>query len=400
MPRQLLLLLILWIAPPAIAANADTTQARPEYSITPKPEAFYSGSRGVGAGVKISIDHLAFAGSNLQLDLTTMTRHGEYHVFAYSSDPFESQFYVGLGGSYVGTRARRFYGFGPASRKSDGVPMHMRRISGEARIGVRPFEDFPLTLQPSSRIFYTRTQALDDTEDLIPNLDPTSSENFLRALTAPSTGIDFGVDLILDFMEDPVYSHQGILIQAGFRHHEGLDDDPFHFRSATILLHAVRPVGLWRTVIEGRIVGRVARPVGDRSIPFFALPTLDSDLMGAYSRFRFAGNDMLLASAGLRFPVLDLFDWVGGEAFIAVHLGNTYDDLFSQFSPSVSFDRDIPKDLDRFPLRPALTLGGHLITLDNHRPVLSGQIGISPEGFELASLTFQVDLRTRRPFVR
>ena len=62
----------------------------------------------------------------------------------------------------------------------------------------------------------------------------------------------------------------------------------------------------------------------------------------------------------------------------------------------------LPSDFEtpRFPLRPAFAIGGHIITLDNHRPVLSGQIGFSPEGFQLASLTFQVDLRTRRPFVR
>lgn len=401
MLRFLSLFLILWIATPASAAiTVDTTRVRPQFGITPKLEAFYSPSRGVGLGAKITVDHLGFEGSNLQLDLTTMTRHGEYHMFAYSSDPFESRFYVGIGGSYVGTRARRFYGLGPASRKADGVPMHLRQINGEARIGIQPFEDFPLTVQPSSRIFYTLTQRVDDTEELIHNLDPASSENFRRALAAPSTGIDFGVDLILDFMEDPVYSHQGILVQAGFRHYEGLDDDPFRFRSATMLVHGAWPVGLWRTVLEGRLIGRVARPVGDRPIPFFALPTLDSDLMAAYTRFRFTGNDMLLASASLRFPVLDIFNWISGEGFIAFHVGNTYDDLFSQFSPSVSFERDIPRDTDRFLLRPALAIGGHIITLDNHRPVLSGQIGFSPEGFELASLTFQVDLRARRPFVR
>lgn len=400
MPRFLSLFLILWTIPSATAFVADTTEVAPRISITPKPEAFYSPARGIGVGAKITVDHLGFEGSNLQLDITTMTRHGEYHAFAYSSDPFESQFYVGIGGSYVGTQARRFYGLGPASRKEDSVPMFMRRASGELRIGVRPFEDFPLTVQPSSRILYTLTELADDTEGLLQQLDRPSAENFRRALTAPSTGIDFGVDLILDFMEDPVYSHKGILVQAGLRHYEGFDDDPARFRSATMLVHGAWPVGLWRTVVEGRVIGRVARPVGDRPIPFYALPTLDADLMGAYSRFRFAGNDLFLASASLRFPLFDVFDWVGAEVFTAVHLGNVYDNLFSQFSPSITFDKNIPQNLDRFPLRPAFAIGGHIITLSNHRPVLSGQIGFSPEGFQLASLTFQVDLRTRRPFVR
>jgi hypothetical protein len=47
-----------------------------------------------------------------------------------------------------------------------------------------------------------------------------------------------------------------------------------------------------------------------------------------------------------------------------------------------------------------MTSGGTIVDRRHGRPVIGGQIGLSREGFELATLNFVVDLRTREPRVR
>lgn len=383
----------------AAAAPADTARASVQVSVLPKPEAFYSPSRGLGAGVDVTLRRNA---QTLHASAATMTRYGEYSAFLFSADPLEAALHGGAGIRYVGTRAYSFYGLGPRSQRDDRIRFTARRIELEARAGWRPFAPTPLTVQPSVRLLHDRMRAFEEIEDgALARLDEASQASILRAIEGPSTGVVASLALVADLLDDPHHPRSGGLFQVSGSRYFGIDADPFGYVQTSAIAHGVLPIVGDRTVLEARAISVVTRPVGpERPIPFFALPTLDGELVGGFTRYRLVGRDLLALSAGVRFPVLDLFGWIGAEGFVAVHLANAYDDVFSQFEPRVSFASQLGRDGDRAPLRPALTLGGHLVDLGKGRPVVSGQVGFSPEGFELAGLDFVVDLRTRRPPVR
>jgi hypothetical protein len=383
------------------AAPSDTTRADVSVSVWPKPEAFYSPARGFGAGVDVTIRNLGWDASTLRLSATTMTRHGEYSAFLFTDDPFEAPLFGGLGLRYVGTRAYRFFGVGPRSQREDAIGFGARRMEAEARLGWTPLPGLPLMLQPAVRLLHTHMRWFEEVEEgALDRLGPASAASVLRAIGEPSTGASVELAAIVDLFDEPRYPTRGALFQLAGRRYRGLDRDPFNFHQVSFIANAAFPVVGQRTVVETRALMTVTRPIdSERPIPFFALPTLEADVLGGYPNYRMVGRDLLALSAGLRFPVLEIFGFAS-EGFIAVHVANAYDDLFAQFEPRISFDGDLSRTGVKAPLRPALSLGGHIVDLGEGRPIISGQIGFSPEGFQLADLRFVIDLRTRRPPVR
>jgi hypothetical protein len=399
--RTVSFLLILLTAGAPHAAPGDTTRAEVKVSVWPKPEAFYSPARGFGAGVDVTIRNLGWDASNLRLSATTMTRHGEYSAFLFTGDPFEAPLVGGLGLRYVGTRAYRFFGLGPRSQRGDAIGFGARRVEAEARLGWTPLARLPLAIQPAARLLHAHMRWFEEIEDgALERLQPASAADVLRAVGQPSTGISVELAAIVDLFDQPRYPSRGALFQLAGRRYVGLDADPFNHYQVSAISNAAFPVVGERTVVEARGLLAVTRAIDSaRPIPFFALPTLETDVLGGYPSYRMVGRDLLALSAGLRFPVLELFGFAS-EAFVAVHAANAYDDVFAQFQPRVSFESDLPRTGEKAPLRPSLTVGGHIVDRGAGHPVISGQIGFSPEGFQLADLTFVIDLRTRRPPMR
>lgn len=401
-----LAILLLLAAPAGTAAAGlappDTTRQPVSVGVAPKIDSFYSASRGIGAGAEVTIQHLGWDHSVLTLEATVMSRHGEYHAFFFSHEPRTARAYAGGGLSYTGTRGLTFYGLGPRSHADDGVRLTARTVAVEARAGWYPLAAHRLALQPTVRLLHTNVRDGEEaTEGALSRLDAASLASLDRALASPATGLEVGAALVYDVIDEPRYPRRGALLQAGVRRYVGLDDDPFGYVASALIAHVAVPVRGERTVFQARAIAHVMRPAGGgQPLPFFALQTVDTDLTGGFSRFRMVGRDVVSLSAGLRFPVLDLFNWVGAEGFMAVHAANAYDDVFTQLEQRLSLAKHLDRDGDRAPLRLALTLGGHLVDLGEGRPVLSGQIGLSPEGFQLAGLAFTVDLRQRRPYVR
>jgi hypothetical protein len=160
------------------------------------------------------------------------------------------------------------------------------------------------------------------------------------------------------------------------------------------------PMPWYRHVLGFRLAGFGTRADGGRTVPFYHLPVIDDRLVAGYGGYRLTGRDGLLASVEYRFPLFALLDIVGVDAAVHLHLGNTYDDLFRQFSPRVDFRRRVEVRGGRVPLRPALGIGGRLVALPSERVYLDGMLGITPEGFGLAGLTFVHDIRTYRRAIR
>jgi hypothetical protein len=401
--RPLALFFVVALSGPAGAVNpvADTSAAAVNVSVSPDLAGFYSAYRGLGVGLNVTADNLFWPGSELLLNAQLMTRHGQYSAFLFTSDPYESSLYGRVGARYVGSRAYGFFGLGPRSHRDDRQGIVVRRIEIEAGAGWYPLASRRLAVQPVVRLLHDAMREFEDFDpDAFARLDADSRQSLERAVGNASTGLSFGPEVILDLTDEPRHPRRGLLASFTARMYEGLDDDPFRYRSASATLHGFVPTLSPRHVLEARALLAVTREAGDRPVPFFALPTLDADLVGGYPRFRMVGRDLLALSLGARFPVLDVLNWVGLEGELVFHAANAYDDVFEQLEPSVSFERNLERVGDRARLRPAVTVGGHLMDLGRRLPILSGQIGFSPEGFELATLAFVVDLRAARPFVR
>ena len=403
MPRILLLAAILAAAIPAGASSpvSDTTRAGIDVSVSPDPGGFISTYKGLGIGVTVTIDNLGWTGSELILNSQIMTRHGQYSAFLFSADPFEARVYAAGGIRYEGCRALGFSGLGPRSQVDDRQGVVVRRIEVEAGVGWYPLAGRRLLVQPVVRFLHDNVRAFDDFDpEAFMRLDEASRESLVRALGEPSYGFTFGPEFVLDFTDEPRHPRRGALASVSVRQYEGLDDDAFRYTSGTASLHGFLPTFSRRHVLEARAVLAITRESADRPVPFYALQTVDADLIGGYPPFRLVGRDLLALSLGAKFPLFDVFNWIGLEGELVFHAANVYDNVFDQFQPAIDFRRDLARGDGAAPLRPALTIGGHIMDLGDGRPMLSGQLGLSPEGFQLATLDFAIDLRARRPFVR
>jgi len=404
-----LLACLLLLAAPMSAAGAQAQPAAPadtssavRLAFRPIPAGFYSPTKGIGVGVGATARNLGWRGSQTDASVELMTRYGRYGLRFASGDPFRAARFAGAGVTYTGAATYRFYGLGPRSRPEDDVSVRLRTVEVEARAGAYPLGTTRLLVMPVARLLSGFARDVSEAEaGAIERLDPASRANVLRAEGNASLGVTYGLEVVLDGLDQPEHPYAGSLLQLTARRYDGLDADPFRYWAGTATAYGFLPVSRGgRTVLEGRALLAVTRRLGERPVPFYALPQLDTRFLGGYPLGRLVGNDLAAVSGALRFPVLDVFGWVGAEGFVGLHAANAYDDVFTQLAPGLTFSTAPEGDGARTPLRPALALGGYLVNINARRVLLSGQVGITPEGFELAALQFVYDLRAPRPPVR
>jgi len=415
MPRGtglvLLTLAVLALAVPLAAASpgaappppADTTAERPPvtWSIRPIPASFYSASKGIGVGAAVTFQNVGWTGSEIEVSAEPMTRFGRYGAALATANPFEARRYGLVGITYTTASRHPYFGIGPATRRDDEVRTSFERIQTEVRFGFYPEASRTLVLQPVARLQYGRVRGFEEhREGALERLDPNSRENLFRTAEAPTLGLTYGLEAVLDFTDDPEYATRGGHVQASLRRYDGLRERPARFWTATGGLYGALPLGRPTRVLEGRAVAAVTRSLADEPIPFYELPALDAQLLGGYTPGRLVGPDVLAFSGGVRFRLLNVLGLVAGDAFVGLHAANAYTNVFEEASLRVSLARDPEVRDGRAPLRPALGVGGYLVGLRSGRPVLSGQIGITPEGIELGTLRFLYDLRARPYGVR
>ena len=419
MPLALLLALVLSSAPafppgacaPPDPVVADTTDEDDDRGIDVGfrviPSGFYSPSRGFGVGGGIVLENLVAPGTELILSAQPMQRFGRYRASFFTGDPFHTPLFVGVVGEYTTTTVRSFYGLGAQTREANKVYVDLEEVEAELRLGWYPFgtnrgdRRGRLLLQPVVRLLHTNVHAFRDRRDgAFLGLDPRSQRTLFEAVDAPTTGVTYGLEVALDNRDQLFYSTRGTLLILTARRYDGLGGGAFRYYAGTASAYGFIPLPPHRHVLFGRAVLATTYPVGDEPVPFYALPVLDDDLIGAYPGHRFNGNDLFVLTAGYRFPLVTLYDWFALDAHVAVHAANAYDDVLDELALGLTFETDLTDEGARTPLRPALSIGGQIVNLDRDRVVIGGQIGAGPEGIRFATLQFIYGIRDVRPLVR
>jgi hypothetical protein len=397
----LLLALLLPLAPGAATAPADTTDDGIEVGFRIIPNAFYSPTRGFGGGGGIVFRNVGAPGTEFALSAQTMQRFGRYRASFFTGDPFRVPVFAGIAAQYETNQVRAFYGLGPQSNRDDKIYASIESVEIEARVGWYALGAGRLIVQPVVRLLHTNVRSFRDLrEDAFLQLDPASQRTLFDAVGEPTTGLTYGLELAYDNRDRLLYSSRGTLLLLTARRYDGLGDGAFRYYSGTGSLYGFVPLSARRHVLFARAVVALTRQIGDEPLPFYALPVLDNDLLGAYSSFRFTGHDLLVLTAGYRFPVFTFLNWFAFDANVSVSAANAYDDLFDQFRPSVSFDTDPAVGGRRTGLRPAIAAGVNFVNLEKDRVVIGGQVGFGPEGFRFGTIQLVYGIRDARPLVR
>ncbi len=409
-----LLLALLSFAPTATPAPTDTTEVDPTDApaATPAvdgidigfrvfPSAFFSATKGFGVGGALVVGNLFAPGTEFILSAQPMQRFGQYRASFFTGDPFQTSLFAGLAVQYQTNRVRGFYGLGPQSSRDNKVYASIADVEVEARVGWYPLDSGHVLLQPVVRLIHTNVRSFRDLrEDAFLHLDPVSQRTLFDAVGEPTTGLTYGLELAFDRRDRLLYSTRGTLLLLTARRYDGFGDGAFRYYAGTGSLYGFLPVSASRHVLFARAVAALTRQIGDEPLPFYALPVLDNDLLGTYSSYRFSGNDLLVLTAGYRFPVFTFLNWFAFDANVSVSAANAYDDLFDQFKPGVSFDTNPTVEGGRTALRPAIAAGVNIVNLEKDRVVIGGQVGFGPEGFRFGTIQLVYGIRDARPLVR
>lgn len=442
--RRLALLALLAAGPALAQTPADTSQAAPPVVSTPAgaaddpeanepdagdpgslndgiqrdegavrvrprlaPSALYSNNRGFGLGGGVAIDNLGWRGSVATVDVVAQQHFLGAAVSAATSDPYASPVYGRLSASAGTTSRRFFFGTGPFTAGNQPLYLQHDDLDAEASVGVYPFGNTALRIEPSVRLSYDRTGSVQDNSPArLGNLTPASVAAVDPVLGEARTGLWVGAEVSTDFRDWPSYPTRGTLVSVEARRFVGLDAQDLRFTRLNAQSVTYIPIR-GRTAIIANLVGATTRQTdadGDGQpdpVPYFYLPTLDDRFQLPYRQDRLTGRDVLALGVGLRVPVRDFIGLYGIDAIAIGYLGNAYDDVFDQFSPVVSFRPNPTADEDgRAPLRPALGLGIGVVNLEKERVVLGALVGIGAGGFTVATLRAAYNLRDARPLFR
>lgn len=402
----------------ASAAVADALRARaaraaqddPRRSVSVHlrvaPSALYSSTRGIGIGGGVGVRNLVGPGSLATLDLRLQQRAQSVVAGFYTGDPFDAPVYGFVGAEASTTQRRRYFGVGPFAEDTDEFYLNHNAATAEVRVGSYPLGHTGLLVQPGARLLYDRFLGIDD-ESPVRSLDAldAASAAALGAEDEARYGVSLGLDLGSDLRDWRPYPRSGTFGTVEGRRFFALDGSGLRFNRYAVSTIGYLPIR-GRTTIIGRfnlVLTRSGDSDGDGAadpIPFYYLPTLDDRLAAPFQGDRLVGRDVAVGALGVRVPIWDFIGAYGFDALVMGFLGNVYDNVFDQFSPSVDFSGDVQPSSGRAALRPALGLGIGLVNLDRERVVLGGLIGIGPGGLKLATLRVAYDLRDARPLFR
>lgn len=365
------------------------------------PNAFFSFSKGFGVGVGIGVDNLIAPGTELRLSAELMQRFGRYRASFFTGDPFAETLFAGLGGSYSVNQVRGFYGLGPRSSRDNKVYVSLKEVEAEFRVGWYPLGPGRLLVQPVARLLHTELRSFRNRDPgAFLRLDSASQRTLFDSVERPTTGVTYGLEVAFDKRDRVLYSTRGMLFLLTARRYDGLGERAFRYWAGTGSFYGFVPLGPHRHVLFTRTVLAFTRAIGDEPIPFYALPLLGDQLLGAYTRYRFNGNDLFAVTLGWRFPLYTFLNWFAFDANVQVSAANAYTNIFDQFEPGISFSNNLGGDGKRTPLRPAFSVGLRLVDLDGDRVIIGGQVGIDPEGYSFGTLRLVYGIRDVRPLVR
>ncbi|HEX8299426.1 MAG TPA: hypothetical protein VF594_09735 [Rubricoccaceae bacterium] len=393
--------------PGSIDDGTTGDDGRLELSPRIAPSALYSANRGFGIGGGVLIRNAGWDGSEIGIDVRAQQRFLGAGVSVLTGDPYARRVFGSFTASASTTNRRQFFGVGPFTSGSRALLLSHNEASADASLGVYPFGTTALLVQPSVRLLVDRSGGIrDDSPASLEDLSVASQNAVEPNLGETRTGLSAGLELTADVRDWAAYPRKGAVATVEARRFTGLDAEALTFTRVAATTTGYLPL-YDRIVLIGTFTGIVTRQ-GDADgdgaadpIPYYYLPTLDERVAVAFQQDRLTGRDILAAGLGIRLPVYDFLGVYGIDAIAIGYLGNVYDDVFQQFSPSVGFGQDQTADPDgRASLRPALGLGLGIVNLDKERVVLGALVGVGAGGVTLASLRIAYNLRDSRPLFR
>ena len=393
------------------STGRDDGDDRPGVQFRPRiaPSALYSVNRGFGIGGGVGIKNLVAPGTDLTVDLRLQQRFQSANVTAFSSDPYDSRFHVLLNVGGSTTERRRYFGLGPNTKRDSELNLFHDAAQAEVRAGWYPLGTTALYVQPGVRMLYDYSGGVNEGAS-VGSLAGFDDEKSRLAVTVAEGrdryGASVGLELATDLRDWPSYPRRGVLATVEHRRFYAFDDSDLTLARYSASVIGYVPIR-GRTTVLLRAVGLFTRSGDadgdgqDDPIPFYYLPVLDDRVATAFRQERLSGRDVLAVGAGIRAPVFDFLGVYGIDVLAIGFLGNAYDNVFEQFSPSISFAEGSEfDDQGNAALRPSLGLGMGLVNLDKERVVLGGLVGIGPGGVTVATLRVAYDLRDARPLFR
>ncbi|HEX8386405.1 MAG TPA: hypothetical protein VF576_09485, partial [Rubricoccaceae bacterium] len=224
------------------------------------PSALYSANRGFGIGGGVAVDNLGWRGSEVAVDVSAQQRYLSAGVTVFTGDPFEEVVH-GLLTATVGRASRRqFFGVGPFT--GGNLPVYLSHVEfdAEARLGVYPFGNTALLVQPGVRYLADRTGAeiREDSPAALGDLSPASRAAVDPTLGETRTGVSAGIEIASDLRDWAPYARTGTFVAAEARRFFALDASELRFNRYSLQTTGYLPL-YNRAVLIGTMTGIVTR---------------------------------------------------------------------------------------------------------------------------------------------
>lgn len=389
MRLRLLIVLLL-----CICGNVARAQAR--LDLNPSLGDFYGSLEGYGLGGWATLKAHPEKSALLVGRIALAQRSAQGGVWVVSEPQPWTGFFTLVGGHIHRSDERRFYGLNSNAPLEDRV--RYKRTSGfvEARAGyVLP--NLPLTLMASLR--HRSDHAFSLYPEDLPALERQSEAAqrlFWAALDAMHRLRIQSLEVVWDNRNARDRPTQGMLVSAGWDWGTAQASSAAFTRlrggaSLFVPLRHEHGLRLWAL--------GATTPRAEGTLPIFAFPQLDSELIDGLAADRYRGRDVVAGGVEVYFPIVRLLGIVGGDARVGLSVVGIYENLAEQISPRFSLQSRV-EDVSDVPLRPVFHAGGRLFSLLQDKMVIEAGLGVSPDGLGLVFGSISADPRDFLPHLR
>ncbi len=380
--------------------DGEAPPPEPKLSVSPVlfSPVFWSPSAGFGFGFGANISNLRQPGDALLVEVSPATKRGQYGAWYQTRSPYGPGTSLFGGAFYEADGQYTYFGVGPGSSENNEVSLDRRLFEVEGRASYGLGESGRLRAQAWTRWQrHDIRRARNLASGARANLDARSESALLATLDGDPTALGVGGDLSYDTRSNVYNPISGVLLQAGSFQQirtagtfEGFNQ---RHASASVFL----PISE-ETIVNVRAI--LVDSDAPEDTPVVLLPLLDSDIGPGMGRHRFTAPDYVFASIEARRPIFDLFGFVAMDGVATVAVFSAYDDVWKQFSPTVTAEKTVTDDGGRLPLRPAAALGLRFHSGFLESTLLNLTVHGSADGIGIATFGITTDLRAPRPLLR
>lgn len=384
-------------------ASSDEETSDPSFNVRVYPLALWGPTAGWGFGGGFVVNDLFEEDTQILLTAVPAVHESVFTASITTADPYEAPLYGIVNARYETTDRQWYYGIGPGASDATQLALDMESFDARIRLGGY-LSDRSLFVQPYLGVAHRTVSSFrSEDEGAFEALSAASRLSLLSAAGDASvgtdnqqTGIVVGFDVGFDTRDRNYLATRGVLVQASAKRYSELGDFDLAFAQYRVEAYGFVPLGRSHAIAL-RAQSAFTDNQGDVPVPFYFLHRLDGRTVPGLLRERFYGNDLLVLSAGYRFPLFEPGGLLDLSGQITAHAASVYDDFFDQFEAAISFDEDLDPMRDTYPLRPAVSASLHLVPLFRDESYLDVGIGLSPEGITAVRVSFTHHLRNIRP---